>query len=960
MTGNKAYLVDYQDYNGGPVAFGGSKGHIISKGKIRTGKLDFKDVCFVKDLQPFGCHVTILNTIDHLGKFHGKFDEGFLVGYYLNSKAFKPVRLENQGNKITRQKEAHSAGTQDNIDTCYSKKEAEPTQEYWVLPLWSSYISTIKSSKPKNEGAARASNTNTVNTVSTLVCTAALQELVLILVDLPFGKKAIRTRWVYRNKKDKRGVLVRNKARLVAQGHRQEEGIDYDEMDVKSAFLYGTLDEEVYMTQPLGFIHPKFPKKVYKIVKALYGLLQAPRAWYATLSTLLLKNRYRRGTIDKTLFIKKDKKDIMLVKQKEDGIFISQDKYFAEILKKFDFMSVKTASTPIETQKPLTKDEEVADVDVHLYRSMIGSLMYFTAFRSDIMFAVCTCSRFQVTPETSHLQAVKSIFRYLKGKPKLGIWYPRVSSFDLEAYADSDYAGANLDRKSTIGEAEYVAAANFCGRQPPMTKSSSSYDTTQDSREALEGNNISKGDQVQLPHNSPLSSGYTSDIAEGALNLEELFCICNNLSNRVLALETIKDAQAAKIIALKSKIKKLEKKCKPKNSTFNGLDVNLDADHGMDYIDTKEPMNEGRISKETEELKLTTDTVEIAQDKGNGKKGGTTEELVSIARPEDSTVRPDVGTADLIAPLTTTISIFDDVDITMAQTLIKMKEDKAKEKGVVGKGKEKRQREEEASKATIAEMNDKVQERIKADALFVAKLQQEEREECTIKERAKFLAKTINAQRRFRAAQRSVEIRSRPPTKSQLRNLMMTYLKNMGSYKHSQLKANIFSKIQGLYERQKGVIDDFKPIDSDDAVDKENVLEEPNSTKVEVKQEGDEESIRKRPGRILKMKATKKSKRQKTDYDLKEEQHLKAFLFDRLDLEDLYNLVMERFETISPEGVDMVLWERRYPLTKETLERMLALRLIVKSESEAIFYLLRFIQKQIDESRSHDGSEKDL
>ncbi|GJW23958.1 putative ribonuclease H-like domain-containing protein, partial [Tanacetum coccineum] len=321
---------------------------------------------------------------------------------------------------------------------------------------------------------------------------------VWILVDLPYGKKAI----VY-------------------------------QMDVKSAFLYGKIDEEVYVSQPPGFLDPKYPEKVYKVVKALYGLHQAPRAWYATLSTFLLKNGYRRGTIDKTLFLKKDKHDIILVqvyvddiifgstkkswcdefealmksrfqmssmgeltfflglqvKQKPDGIFISQDKYVAEILKKFDFASVKTASTPIETQKPLVKDEEANDVDVHLYRSMIGSLMYVTASRPDIMFAVCACSRFQVTPKTSHLSAVKRIFRYLKGKPKLGLWYPRESSFDLESYSDSDYAGANLDRKSTTGgcqflgrrlitwqckkqtivatsttEAEYVAAASCCGQ----------------------------------------------------------------------------------------------------------------------------------------------------------------------------------------------------------------------------------------------------------------------------------------------------------------------------------------------------------------------------------------------------------------------------------------------------------------------------------------------------------------
>ncbi|GJV58465.1 putative ribonuclease H-like domain-containing protein [Tanacetum coccineum] len=383
---------------------------------------------------------------------------------------------------------------------------------------------------------------------------------VWVLVDLPCGKKAIDTKWVYRNKKDERGVVVRNKARLVAQGHRQEEGIDYDEvftpvarieairiflafasymgflvyqMDVKRAFLYGKIDDEVYVSQPPGFQDPKYPHKVYKVIKALYGLHQAPRAWYATLSTFLLKNGYRRGTIDKTLFIKKDKHDIILVqvyvddiifgstkkswcnefealmkskfqmssigeltlflglqvKQKEDGIFISHDKYVAEILKKFDFANVKTASTPIETQKPLVKDEEASDVDVHLYRSMIGSLMYLTASRPDIMFAVCACSRFQVTPKSSHLSAVKRIFRYLKGKPKLGLWYPRVSSFDLESYSDSDYAGANLDRKSTTGgcqflgrrliswqckkqtivatsttEAEYVAAASCCGQ----------------------------------------------------------------------------------------------------------------------------------------------------------------------------------------------------------------------------------------------------------------------------------------------------------------------------------------------------------------------------------------------------------------------------------------------------------------------------------------------------------------
>ncbi|GKE49074.1 hypothetical protein Tco_1480332 [Tanacetum coccineum] len=144
-------------------------------------------------------------------------------------------------------------------------------------------------------------------------------------------------------------------------------------------------------------------------------------------------------------------------------IFTNQDKYVAEFLKKFNYTDVKSASTPVDLEKPLVKDRDADDVDVHLYRSMIGSLMYLTTSRPDIMFAVCACARFQVTPKTSHLLAVKRIFRYLKGKPTLGLWYSRDSPFELVAYTDSDYAGATQDRKSTTG-AEYVAAASCCGQ----------------------------------------------------------------------------------------------------------------------------------------------------------------------------------------------------------------------------------------------------------------------------------------------------------------------------------------------------------------------------------------------------------------------------------------------------------------------------------------------------------------
>ncbi|GJZ56651.1 putative ribonuclease H-like domain-containing protein [Tanacetum coccineum] len=293
------------------------------------------------------------------------------------------------------------------------------------------------------------------------------------------------------NKKDEGGILIKNKARMVVQGFTKEEGIDYDEVFAPVARIEAIRLFLAYASF-MGFL-------VYQMdVKSafLYGRIE---------KEYLLDNGFHRGKIDQTLFIKRQKGDILLVqmssigeitfflglqvKQKEDGIFISQDKYVAKILRKFNFTDVKTAITPMDIEKDLLKDLDGDAVDVHLYRSMIGSLMYLTSSRPDIMFAVCACARFQVTPKVSHLHAVKRIFRYLKGQPKLGFWYPRDSPFDLVAYTDSDYAGASLDRKSTTGgcqflgcrliswqckkqtvvatsttEAEYVAAASCCGQ----------------------------------------------------------------------------------------------------------------------------------------------------------------------------------------------------------------------------------------------------------------------------------------------------------------------------------------------------------------------------------------------------------------------------------------------------------------------------------------------------------------
>nr|GEZ05743.1 hypothetical protein [Tanacetum cinerariifolium] len=522
-------------------------------------------------MRPFRCPVTTLNTLDPLGKFDRKADEGFFLGYSMNNKAF---RLFNSRTKIVEEtlhitflkNKPNVVGSGPtwlfDIDTLTKSMnykpvvagnqsngsaglETLPDKYYILLPLWTQDPLFSCSSKdspgdkfkpsgeeekkdvkdPGNEDnevlSTEEPRDNVVNENIVYGCVndpnmRNLEEIVysdydedvdaeadMTNLDTSISVSPIPTTKIHKDHPVEQIIgdihstpQTRRMTKNVTnyepkKGYTQEEGIDYDEvfalvarikeirlfvaytsfkdfvvyqMDLKSAFLYGKIEEEVYVCQPSGFEDPEFPGRVYKVEKALYGLYQALRAWYETLSAYLLDNRFHKG---------------LQVIQKDDGIFISQDKYVHEILKKFGFSIVKTTSTPIETLKPLMKDENVKDVNVYLYRSTIGSLMYLTSLMPDIMFVVCACARFQVIPKVSHLHARKRIFRYLKVQPKLGLWYPKDSPFNLEAYTDSDYAGASLDKKSTTGGCQFLRSSLIswqCKKQTVVANSTTKAD----------------------------------------------------------------------------------------------------------------------------------------------------------------------------------------------------------------------------------------------------------------------------------------------------------------------------------------------------------------------------------------------------------------------------------------------------------------------------------------------------
>nr|GEY93933.1 hypothetical protein [Tanacetum cinerariifolium] len=578
------------------------------------------------------------------------------------------------------------------------------------------------------------------------------------------------------------------------------------------------------------------------------------------------------------------------------------------------------------------------------------------------------------------------------------------------------------------------------GDQPSLTESSLDHISSQDPRVDLRGIGGSRGDQVNLPHNSPLLGSHTSDRVEGSFNLKALSTLCTNLSNMVLALETVKDAQAKEILTLKARIKKLKKRCKPSTLHHRAWLRSVSLLSKKKKVSQKKSVSkQGRKNVKSGPTKDGSDKLDAELDED--MECINTEEalnerrqnIVDTARPDDDTLGPDVSTArqklstagTTTTPTTTTI--FNDEEMTLADTLIKLKDDKAK--GVAfkdsestdrparsiltlktlptidpkdkGKGvleepesakkitksdfdaaqiardeditrqlevelqaevEREKQREEQASMNYITNLYDEVQERIDVDHELAVRWTHKE-QKYTVVKRAKLLVKYFERRKKQLAEERAAAIRNKPPTKTQLKRLKMTYLKNIGRFTHNQLIKKSFKDIHGVYMKEQELIADFVPIGSEE--DERMIRDMNKKAEEESSDKGVDNTKKRKEG--SRMKGCLKGKRLihgaegiyyrifRSDGSLK---WIKTFFemvtrFDRLDLMELYNLVMQRFKSTTLE-------ERRYPLTKRTLERMLSLRLIAESASDAAYDLLRFIQKKIDESGGHDIREKDL
>ncbi|GJZ10708.1 retrovirus-related pol polyprotein from transposon TNT 1-94 [Tanacetum coccineum] len=462
----------------------------------------------------FGALCYPTNDNDDLGKLDAKADIGIFVGYAPAKKAFRIY------NKRTRKIIETIHVTFDELSAMASKQFSSGPGLHSMTPATSSsgLVPNNVSQQPFQETAAPRAAVLADSLVSTSIDQ-----------DAPSSNKVflIKLKWIYKVKTDEFGGVLKNKARLVAQGFRQEEGIDFEEsfapvarieairifvanaahknmtiyqMDVKTAFLNGELKEEVYVSQPEGFVDQDNPSHVYKLKKALYGLKQAPRAWYDMLSSFLISQHFSKGAVDPTLFTRQAGNDLLLVQIYVDdiifastntamcnefanqmttkfkmsmmgqmsfflglqisrcpkGIFINQSKYAFEIVKKYGMLTSDSVDTPMVEKSKLDEDLQGKPVDATLYHGMIGSLMYLTSSKPDLIYAVCLCARYQAKPTENHLNMVKRIFRYLEGTINMRLWYSKDTDMSLTTYLDADHAGCQDTRRSTSGSAQFL------------------------------------------------------------------------------------------------------------------------------------------------------------------------------------------------------------------------------------------------------------------------------------------------------------------------------------------------------------------------------------------------------------------------------------------------------------------------------------------------------------------------
>nr|GEY91879.1 putative ribonuclease H-like domain-containing protein [Tanacetum cinerariifolium] len=677
------------------------------------------------------------------------------------------------------------------------------------------------------------------------------------------------------NHKDYQNCLL---ACFLSQIEPQEGFIVY-QMDVKSAFLYGTIEEEVYACQPSGFEDPHFPNKVYKVEKALYGLHQALRAWYETLSTYLLENRFRRGIIDKTLFIKKDKGDILLVQVYVDDII---------------FRSTKK-SLCIEFEGLMHKKFQM---------SSMGELTFFLGLqvmqKDDEIFTAKT-SIFQVTLKVSHLHAVKRIFRYLKGQPKLGLWYPKDSPFDLKAFSDSDYAGASLDRKSTTGGCQFLGKRLIswqCKKQTVVANSTTKADdefgvkTGSEQKLVLNGcmdwNETTAHHEIQVQQSSMI--GFGEMIQLKLFWQTATICTLDNREMEITAtidrkFKVVTEASIRRHLKLedsegstvpiesyhtptgapstspphlssppKSSIRQETKVPQPSSSTHThvadeaasiGVDVkhrrvattvtSLDAGQGSGNID-KTPS----IPHDSPLPRVNT----LGSDEGSM----TLQELTVLCTILSQKVE------SLVAYLKQTKKVYGDAYTKLIMKEVDL-EDPSKQRkistgsgrvsitskmistagvsmpvrtaGMVDKGegimkesksdvtKTKRQQEQERLGLETAEEWENIRARVEADEELTQILQADERDKYSEVDQAKMLVDLINQRKRYFAEQKAEAKRKNPMTQAQQRTYMSNYIKHMGSYTLKRLKKLSFDEIKKLFEATMRSINDFVLIESE-------------------------------------------------------------------------------------------------------------------------------------------------